>query len=127
MAVKVKELRFSVKNRAGVLAEITKALKSAKVNILHLAAWTQSGKGCFQLVTSSPAGAKKALRGIGIKTGEVDALVINLRHRVGALERIAKKLAKAKVDIRYMVATSGAKRVAVFLNTKNNARAIRLI
>ena len=52
---------------------------------------------------------------------------MNMPNRVGALEKVAHKLAKAKVNITCLSATSGGGRVAVLLNTKNNRKAARLV
>jgi len=126
MAKKVKELRFTVKNKIGALAEITKALKAAKVNMLHIAAWGQGGTGYFNLVTDHNARAKKALKKLGVTAKEKDLLVLTLQNKVGALDRVAHRLAKAGINITGISATSGAKRVAVLLNTKNNSKALKI-
>jgi len=126
MAKAMKELRFTVKNKVGALAEITKAFKDAKVNILHIAAWAEGGKGFFNVVTDHHAAAKKALKKIGISAIDKEVLVVNLQNRVGSLDRVARKLAKGKVDITGLSATSGGKRVSVLLATKNNAKAKKI-
>ncbi|MBI2095999.1 MAG: hypothetical protein HYT89_07520 [Candidatus Omnitrophica bacterium] len=127
MAKQVRELQFTVPNKVGALSGITGALKTAKVNILHAWACGEGKSGYFGLVTSDNARAKKALARIGIKAGEKEALVLTLANRVGALDRAARLLANAKVDITCLSATSAGGRVAVLLGTKNNAKARRLV
>lgn len=126
MASKAKELQFEVPNRVGVLAKVTGALKKARVNIVHMWACGEGAKGYFGVVTNKNAAARRALKGVGISAREKDLLVVNLKNRVGALDRVAQRLARGKVNITCLSATSGGNRVAVLLNTRNNAKARRL-
>lgn len=126
MAKRVKELRFSVNNKVGVLAKVTAALKAARVNMIHATAWVEGSKGYFTIVTNNNAKAKKALSKIGIRAGEGDVVVLTLKNKVGALERAARRLAKAKVNIMCLSATTGGSRTSVLIHTKNNSKAARV-
>ena len=128
MAKKLKELQFTVPNRVGMLARVTGALKKANVNILHAWACGEGAKGSFGLVTNNNARAKAALKKIGARQiREKEVLGVTLRNKVGALDRIALKLAKAGVNIDCVMATSGGGSVAVVLGAKQSARAARVI
>ena len=127
MAKRIKEIYFSIPNKVGVLARVTAALKAAKVNIIHAVAWAEGSKGHFDIVTNNNAKAKNALSKIGIRAGNCDAIVLTLRNKVGSLDRAAKRLANAKVNIMCMSATSAGPRTSVVLHTKNNAKAARLV
>ena len=126
MAKKVKELQFSTSNKVGVLGQVTDALKKARVNILHLWACGEGSKGMFGLVTTNNARAKKALRKIGRSFTEKEMLVVTLQNKVGALAKVAKKLAKGGINIMGASATSAGKRVSLLLGTRNNKKAQRL-
>jgi hypothetical protein len=95
--------------------------------MLHIAAWGAGTKGYFNLVTADNAAAKKALLKMGIRATEKEVLVVRLSNRVGSLDRIAQKLAKGKMDIKGLSATTGGKNVAVLINTKNNGKAAKII
>lgn len=127
MAKRVKELKFSVRNKVGVLAAITSALKAARVNIIHATAWVEGSKGFFNIVTNHNAKAKKALSALNIRASEGDVIVLTLQNKVGALERAAKKLAKAKVSISCLSATTAGPRTSVLIHTTNNAKAARAV
>lgn len=127
MSVKAKSMHFTLSNKVGQLSRITDALKKAKVNILHIGAWSEGGKAFFNLVTNSNAKARGALRKLGARPSESDVLVVNLQHKVGSLDRVAKRLAKAKININCMSATTSGKRAAVLLHTNNNSKAQRLV
>ncbi|MFZ5802050.1 MAG: hypothetical protein ACOY3K_02910 [Candidatus Omnitrophota bacterium] len=127
MAQKAKELYFTMPNKVGQLSRITDLLKRARVNILHIAAWSEGSKACFQMVTSHNAKARKALRGVAAGMKESEVLVLNLGHKVGALDRVAKKLARAGVNIACLAATTRGKRASVLVRTNKNAKAARLV
>ena len=127
MAKSAKEILFSVPNKTGTLARITGALKGARVNILHLWACGDGAKGHFGLVTSNNGRASRALRKLGIKTSEHDILVVNMKNKVGSLDRLARKLAKGRVNITCVSATSGGASTAVLINTRSNAKARRIV
>ena len=127
MAKKTKELVFSTPNRVGVLSKVAGAMKKAHVNILHAWACGSGSRGEFGLVTSSNARAAKALKRLGYRAKESPLLIVNLPNTIGALEKKAAKLAKAGISVKCISATSAGKRVALILNTSNNAKAARLL
>ncbi len=127
MAKKVNQIQFSTRDRVGVLAVITAAMRVSKINILHLAAWSDSGKGFFNMVTNNNSKAKQILRKLGISSKEGEGILINLQNKVGTLEKVTRKLAKANISITCLSATSGGSRTSVLLHTKNNAKALRII
>ncbi len=127
MAKRVKEIQFSVKNRVGVLAKVTAALKVAGVNLIHATAWSEGSKGYFCLVTNNNSKARKTLRKLGIKSTEGDVVVLTLWNKVGTLEEAARKLAKARINITCLSATMGGLRTAVLIHTKNNAKAAKVV
>ena len=127
MAKKLKELEFETPNKVGVLCKVTCVLKEAGVNILHAWACGEGPKGHFGLVTSNNSKAKKALNAMGISAKEKDILSVTLSHKVGSLERVAYKLAKAGISLTCLSATSAGNRVTVLFNTKNNNKAQKIV
>ncbi len=125
MAKKVKELQFTVPNKIGTLCKVTCLLKAARVNILHAWACGQGPKGHFGIVTSNNARAKKALKKMRISTKESDLLVVSLPNKVGALDRVAEKLARGRVSITCLSATSAGGRVAVMDGRRRGGRSRR--
>ena len=127
MAKALKELHFSTPNRVGVLNKVTGALSRANVNILHAWACGEGATGYFGLVTNNNSKAKKALKGLGISAKEKEVLMITLANKKGALARVAARLAKAKVNLTCLSATTGGSRVAVLFSTKSNSKAKGLV
>ena len=127
MAKKLKELQFETPNKVGVLCKVTCVLKEAGVNILHAWACGEGPRGHFGLVTSNNAKAKNALKKLRISATEKEILSVTLLHKVGSLERVAQRLAKSRVSVTCLSATSAGNRVTVLFNTKNNRKAQRLV
>jgi hypothetical protein len=127
MSKRTKEITFSTPNRVGVLEKVTAALKDSKVNIQHVAAWSDRGKAFFNLVTNNNARARRALGRAGIRSREKDVLVLNLQNKVGSLERVAKRLAKGHVNISCLTATTSGRRASVLMSTADNRKAQRLV
>ena len=129
MAKVLKELQFETPNKVGVLSKVTDALKKARVNLEQAWACGDGSKGHFGIVTSNNAKAKNALRKLGVKKfSEKELLMVSLSNKVGALARVASKLAKKGVGVTCLAATSAGKnRVGLLIGTKNNKKARRLI
>ena len=127
MAKIVRELVFSTPNRIGILSRVSDALKSAGVNILHATACCEGSSGYFCLVTSNNNRAVSALKKIGIRPRQQKALLVSLRNRSGALAQKARRLAKAKINVKGISATSAGNRVSLVLRTNNDAKAARLV
>ena len=129
MAKVLKELQFETVNKVGVLNQVASALKKARVNLEQAWACGDGSRGHFGIVTSNNTKAKKALKSAGIKKiSEKELLLVSLPNRIGALSRVASKLAKAGVSVTCLSATSsGSGRVGLLLGTKNNKKARRVV
>jgi hypothetical protein len=110
-----KELTINLPNKPGQLALLAETLGKAEVNIEALAAATSGTKGVVRIVADDSARAKRALRAAKIRVAsERDVLAVRLRNRPGALARVTKRLAKAKVNIdsAYLLAADRKRAVA---------------
>ena len=127
-ARKVKEISFTMPNRIGLLSELTTAVSKAKINITAICAYGMGNAAYFMLTTNSHAKAKKALSPLGITVEEKDVVEVVVPDKPGELQKIAKKIANAGIDIEYMYATasSGKKETCIFM-TADNPKAIKVI
>lgn len=115
-------------NKVGLLSEITTAIAGTKVNITAICAYGMEGSAYFMLTTNSHAKAKKALAPLGVAIEEKDVIEVEVQDKPGELQKVAKKIADAGIDIEYMYATasSGKKETCIFM-TSDNAKAVRVI
>ncbi len=127
-ARKVKEISFTMPNRVGLLSEITKAIAGAKVNITSVCAYAMEKSAFFMLTTDSNAKAKKALSPLGVRIEEEDVVEVELPNKSGELEKVAKRMADAGIDIEYMYATAGAGKTATCVfKTADDKKTIKVI
>jgi hypothetical protein len=116
----------------GLTAKVAEAVAAENVNILAATGYSASGlreKATFTLVVDDYARAERALEGIGAnETHESTVLLVETPNQVGALERIAKLIADAGINIYYFYATtsSGATATTV-MKTADDAKAIRVL
>jgi hypothetical protein len=127
-AKKVKQLSFMMPDRAGLLSEVTTALAGAKVNINAICAYGMQGEANFMFTTDSNAKAKKALAPLGAEIKEYDVFAVEMPNKPGELQKVAKKIADAGINIIYMYGTTTAGRSATCIfTTSDDAKAIKLI
>jgi len=127
-AKKLKQLSFSMANRAGLLSEVTAAIAGAKVNINAICAYESEDKSYFMLTIDSTAKAKKALAKLKIKAKEEDMVAVEMPNKVGELQKVSKKITDAGININYMYGTTGTGRVSTCVfKTSDNRRTISVI
>lgn len=127
-AKSLKQLNFTMPNRAGLLSEVTNTIAGAKVNINTICAYEMENTAYFMLSTSSNAKAKKALAQLGITTDEDNVVAVEMPNKVGELQKVAKKIADAGININYMYGTTGAGKSSICIfKTADNKKAIKVI
>jgi len=127
-AKSLKQLSFTRPNRAGLLSEITTAIADAKVNINSIYAYEKEDSAYFMLSTDSNAKAKKALAGLGVEITEEDVVAVEMPNRAGELQKVAKRIADAGININYMYGTTGTGKSAICIfKTADNKKAVRVI
>ncbi|MEW6003045.1 MAG: hypothetical protein AB1638_10420 [Nitrospirota bacterium] len=127
-AKKAKQLDFAMTNRIGLLSEVTAAIAGAKVNINAICAYGVEGKAYFMICTDSNAKAKKALAPLGVEIREEDVIFVELPNKVGELQKVAKRIAGAEIDINYMYGTAGTGKSSICVfKTSDDKKAIKTI
>ena len=121
------QLTVSLASRPGVLAQLTRTLADAGVNIASLSADAVSGRGKIRVIVSDPATARRALRRAKYRFSEEPAFVVRMRNRPGTLARVAARLAKARVNIKSAYATTAGRGGASVVITVGNAAKARKI
>ena len=125
---KTTQLTLSLVSRPGTLAALTRTLADAGVNITALSAPEASGRGKIRLLVNDPGRAKRALRKTNYRASEEPAFVLRLRNKPGALARVAARLAKERINVRSIYATTAGRGSAVVvLTVGGNARNARRV
>ena len=95
-------------NKPGVLAQVTKALAEAKVNITALTLVDSQEHGVLRFVAENPEAARAVVTKLNLPMTETEVLSMELSNRPGALADVAGMLGTNHININYAYCTSGA-------------------
>lgn len=126
-ARRAREISFTMPNRVGLLSEVTTAIAKAKANITAICAYGMENSAYFMLTTDSNAKAKKALAPLGMGIEEKDVLQVEMPNKPGELQKVAKKIADAGIDIQYAYATAGGGKTTCVFKSADDQKAIKAI
>jgi hypothetical protein len=102
-----KQLIVFIENKPGALADLASTLAEAGVNIEAILLEGSLDFGAARIHVDQTRKAEKALLDAGFQVAAGDVVVVRVPNEPGALASIAKKLAKAKVNIESIFGTSG--------------------
>jgi hypothetical protein len=115
--MKVDQLSIFLENRAGRLAEVTRILSEAKVNIRALSLADTSDFGILRLIVSDFEKAKAKLKEAGFTVGRTSVVAVEVNDQPGGLNNILTMLQDAGINVEYMYAfvqQSGDSAVLIF-------------
>jgi hypothetical protein len=103
-------IQFSVflVNKPGVLAQVTSALATEKVNLVAVTLVDSQEHGVLRMVAEEPVDARRVLKKLNLPMTETEVLCVDLPNRPGALADVATVLGKEHININYAYVTSGA-------------------
>jgi hypothetical protein len=135
--MRVEQISIFLENKAGRLAEVTRVLSEAGVNIRALSLADTSDFGILRLIADNNDKAKAVLKERGFTVGKTDVVAVEVPDRPGGLSRILGILSQHNVNVEYMYAFvqhSGKDAVMIFrfddidtavkLLQKNNVRVL---
>jgi len=109
MISKATQLVVPLADRLGALAELCSVLGKAEVNIVAIIAPQARGKkGDVRVIVVDLTGARAALKKAKIRFSEEEVLDVEIDNRPGAFAEFTRRLAEAKINIRYAYATTTA-------------------
>lgn len=97
----VTQLAVFIENKPGTLAAVCDALAKERINIWGMATSDTTDHNVVRLVLSDPRRALDVFEERGTLVVENDVLMVENRNNPGALSKIAKALAKKKINIEY--------------------------
>jgi len=95
----MKQFNVFVDDKIGELARVTEALAQNAINIRGLATDKVGARPAIKVITDDEASTRRALSKAGLIFEESEVLVIDLLDRPGEIARLARKVAKAGVNI----------------------------
>lgn len=126
------EISATFKDVVGLTSKVAAAVAAANVNILAgtgYSAFAPFRKAVFTLVVDDFTKAEKALEKIGADDiDESSVVLVDMANKVGALEKAAKIIANAGINIHYFYATTSTGETATCVfRTADDKKAIRLL
>jgi hypothetical protein len=113
-----------LKNKPGELAKVTETIAQKGIDISGFSGSTCGDSGTLALVTNDEPGTERALRDGQWKFRAIELVETSLASRPGTLAEVARRLAKAGVNIEAAFATGTAgTNVHVAFATDNPAKA----
>jgi hypothetical protein len=117
MSMRVEQISVFLENKAGRLAEVTRLLADAGINIRALSLADTSDFGILRLIVSDNDKAKEVLGQNGFTVGKTDVVAVEVEDRPGGLYKILELLFRAGINVEYMYAfvqSSGKDAVIIF-------------
>jgi hypothetical protein len=124
----MKSITVVAEDRVGLLADISYILGKSNVNIEGLNVDVVGKKAVITLTIKDPAKASSLLEKSGFSTAEINALVVKLPNKPGAINVLADRLAHEKINIEDMRPLSTEGDGGVFaLNVDKPRKATKVI
>lgn len=102
--MRVEQISVFLENRAGRLAEITRVLGEAGVNIRALSLADTSDFGILRLIVNDNDKAKAALKEHGFTVGITNVVAVEVEDRPGGLNQLLQILSTENINVEYMYA-----------------------
>ena len=101
-----KQLTVFIENRTGRLSEVLSVLKDSGVNILSMSLADTTEFGLLRLIVNDAAKGRETLNDKGFTSLLSDVSIIQIPHKVGALQELLKVIDERGVNIDYMYGLS---------------------
>jgi hypothetical protein len=102
--MKVEQISIFIENKSGRLAEITRILGDAGINIRALSLADTSDFGILRLIVNDVEKAKQILKDKGFTVSKTEVVAVEVPDRPGGLSAILQSLDAQKINVEYMYA-----------------------
>jgi hypothetical protein len=126
-ATKAKQISFGLPSKIGLLSEVSALITTAKINIEAICAYEMNEQGYFMLMTDNPSKTKKIVSHMGAEVSADDVITVEMPNRVGELQKIAKKISDAGIDITYIYGSPVKGKMTLILKTANDKKALKVL
>lgn len=100
----VEQISIFIENKSGRLAEITKVLGDAGVNIRALSLADTSDFGILRLIVNDRETAQQVLKEKGFTVSKTEVVAVEVPDRPGGLSQILQALDRDQINVEYMYA-----------------------
>ena len=103
-----KQISVFLENKAGRLANVTRVLGEAGINIRALSIADTSDFGILRLIVNDPNKAYRILKDGGFTVSETDVIAVRVPDTPGGLAGILEQTAESNLNIEYLYAFIGS-------------------
>ncbi len=127
--MKVEQISVFLENKAGRLAEVTKVLGEAKINIRALSLADTTDFGILRLIVDQYDKAREVLKQHGFTVGKTEVVAIEVPDRPGGLAWVLQILSESDINVEYMYAfvQHSGKNAVIIFRFDNLEKAIELL
>jgi len=102
--MKVEQISIFIENKSGRLAEITRILGDADINIRALSLADTSDFGILRLIVDNVETAKAVLKEKGFTVSKTEVVAVEVPDRPGGLSSLLRTLDAHQINVEYMYA-----------------------
>jgi hypothetical protein len=102
--MKVEQISIFIENKSGRLAEITRILGDAGINIRALSLADTSDFGILRLIVNDVETAKTVLKEKGFTVSKTEVVAVEVPDRPGGLSSLLQTLDASQINVEYMYA-----------------------
>ena len=102
--MKVEQISIFIENKSGRLAEITRILGDAGINIRALSLADTSDFGILRLIVNDVDNAKAVLKKKGFTVNKTEVIAVEVPDQPGGLSAILQTLDADQINVEYMYA-----------------------
>jgi len=102
--MKVEQISIFIENKSGRLAEITRILGDAGINIRALSLADTSDFGILRLIVDNVETAKAVLKEKGFTVSKTEVVAVEVPDRPGGLSSLLQTLDAHQINVEYMYA-----------------------
>ncbi len=101
------QISVFLENKSGRLAEVTRSLANAGVNVRALSLAETIDYGVLRLIVDKPHDAKTALTKAGFTVNETEVIAVEMPDRPGGLADVVDLLTRSGINVEYLYAFVG--------------------
>jgi len=127
--MKVEQISVFLENKAGRLAEVTRVLGEAQINIRALSLADTTDFGILRLIVDQYDKAREILKQHGFTVGKTEVVAIEVPDRPGGLAWVLQILSDSQINVEYMYAfvQHSGKNAVIIFRFDNLEKAITLL
>ena len=125
----VKQVSIFVENTTGRLADVTRILAEADIDLKAATIADAADFGILRCIVEDADGAKKVLNEKGFNASVSEVIAVSLKNQPGGFHRVLQILADEKIGVKYIYSTikSAEGEAVIMMKAADNDKAIEVL